>query len=133
MEKKLNKNGSVILIVIFAIALLTILVTGILQMNTEELMLMQNQVNAAETLAIANAGLNDAFAEIRADSSWNAGFTDKSFSNGTYTVTVTGTSPSLTVESSSVLNGFAARVSADLTLSSSAPHVIRIDEFRINE
>ncbi len=133
MNKKLNKNGSVVLIAVFAIALLTVLVTGILQMNTEELMLMQNQVDAAETLAIANAGLNDAFAEIRDNPNWNTGFTDKSFSSGTYTVTVTGTIPLLTVESNSVLNGFTARVAADLTVGSTAPHIIRVDEFRVNE
>ncbi len=133
MKKKFNKNGSVLLIAIFAVALLTVLVTGILQMNTEELMLMQNQISAAETLAIANAGLNDAFAQLRADPNWIAGFTDKSFSSGTYTVTVTGTIPSLTVESDSVLNGFTARLAADLTVSSTVPNVIRIDQFRVNE
>jgi len=133
MKKKWNKNGSVLLVVVFAIALLTILVTGMLQMNTEELMLMQNQVNAAETLEIANAGLNDAFAELRNDSSWDSGFKNKSFSGGTYTVTVSGTLPSLTVESSSLLNGFAARVAADLTVSSTGPHIVRIDQLRINE
>jgi hypothetical protein len=97
MKKKWNRTGSVLLIVVFAIALLTTLVTGMLQMNTEELMLMQNQVNAAETLAIANAGLNDALVELRNDSSWNTGFTDKTFSDGTYTVTVSGALPFLTV------------------------------------
>ena len=61
MKKKWNNNGSILLVVVFAIALLTTLVTGMLQLNTEELMLMQNQVSAVETLAIANAGLNDAF------------------------------------------------------------------------
>ena len=133
MKKKWNKNGSVLLVVVFAIALLTTLVTGMLQMNTEELMLMQNQVNAAETLAIANAGLNDAFAELRSDSSWNTGFTDKSFSDGTYTVTVSGTLPSLTVESTCLLNGFTARVAADLTVSSISPYILKIDQFRVNE
>lgn len=133
MKNKWNKNGSVLLVVVFAVALLTTLVTGILQMNTEELMLMQNQVNAVETLEIANAGLNDAFAELRNDSSWNSGFTDKSFSDGTYTVTVSGTLPSLTVESTSVLSGFTTRIAADLTVSSVSPHILRIDKFRINE
>lgn len=122
-----------LLIAVFATALLTVLVAGMLQMNTEELMLMQNQISAAETIAIANAGLNDAFARLRSDSSWNAGFTNKTFADGTYTVTVSGTSPSLTVESRSVLNGFAAKVSADLFLSSDSPSIIRINKFRVNE
>jgi hypothetical protein len=133
MKEKWNKNGSVLLVVVFAVALLTALVTGILQMNTEELMLMQNQINAVETLEIANAGINDAFAELRNDSSWNSGFTNKSFSSGTYTVTVSGTLPSLTVESTGILSGFTARVAADLTVSSASPHILRIDQFRVNE
>lgn len=133
MKKKWNKNGSVLLVVVFAIALLTVLVAGILQMNTEELMLMQNQINSTKAIAIANAGLNDAFAELRNDSSWNSGFNDKSFSGGSYTVTVTGTSPSLTVESTAVLNGFNARVAADLTISSTGPYILKIDQFRVNE
>ena len=133
MKEKWNKNGSVLLVVVFAVALLTVLVTGILQMNTEELMLMQNQINAVETLEIANAGINDAFAELRNDSSWNSGFTDKSFFGGTYTVTVSGTLPSLIVESTAILSGFTARVAADLTVSSETPHILRIDQFRMNE
>jgi hypothetical protein len=133
MKKKWNKNGSVLLVVVFAVALLTTLVTGILQMNTEELMLMQNQINAVETLEIANAGLNDVFAELRNDSSWNSGFTDKSFSGGTYTVTVSGTLPSLIVESTAILSGFSARVAADLTVSSASPYILRINQFRVNE
>lgn len=133
MKKKWNKNGSVLLVVVFAIALLTVLVAGMLQMNTEELMLMQNQINSAKAIEIANAGLNDAFAQLRSDSSWNDGFTDKSFSGGSYTVTVTGTSPSLTVESTAVINGFTARLAADLTVSSTSPYILKIDKFRVNE
>ena len=133
MKKKWNKNGSVLLVVVFAVALLTTLVAGILQMNTEEIMLMQNQIRSVETLEIANAGLNNAFAELRNDSSWNSGFKNKSFSSGTYSVTVSGTLPSLTVESTGLLNGFTTRVAADITVSSAGPYILRIDQYRINE
>ena len=133
MKNKWNKNGSVLLVVVFAIALLTTLVTGMLHMNTEELMLMQNQVNSAKTLAIANAGLNDAFAELRSDSSWKKGFKNKSFSGGKYTVKVSGTLPSLTVESICSLDGFTARVAVDLTVSSTSPYLLKINQYRVNE
>ena len=36
----------------------------------KEIQLMQNQVYAAEALATAEAGLNDAFKELRADAAW---------------------------------------------------------------
>ena len=133
MKKKSNRNGSVLLIAVFAIALLSTLVAGILQANTEELMVMQNQVNATQAIAIANAGLNDAFAQLRSDSSWDTGFNGKSFTNGSYTVVVSGSLPLLTVESAASSNGYAAKVAADIKVSSSSPYVIQINEFRINE
>jgi len=112
----------VLLITIFAVALLSAITIGILQMNTEEIQLMRNQIRAAEALAIAEAGLNDAFAEIRADSTWTTGFTDKSFNGGSYTVTVTGSLPNLTITSTGTSSqGFVARIEADITVGSSSP------------
>ena len=95
---------------------------------------MRNQIYAAHAMAMAEAGLNDAFARLRADSAWTAGFTDKAFNGGTYTVTVGGTFPNLTIESTASSDqGFVARLAADVTLTGTAPHIIRIDNLRINE
>ena len=69
MKVILKNNGSVIIVVIFAIALLSVITMGILQMNTEEIQLMQNQIYAAQALSTAEAGLNDAFARIRGSGS----------------------------------------------------------------
>jgi hypothetical protein len=134
MNAKHTNNGSVLLIAVFAIALLSAVVTGILQLNTEEIQLMRNQIYAAHAMAMAEAGLNDAFARLRADSAWTVGFTDKAFNGGTYTVTVGGTFPNLTIESTASSDqGFVARLAADVTLTGTAPHIIRIDNLRINE
>ncbi len=134
MKTRLRNNGSVMLMAVFAIALLSVLVMGMLQINTEEIQLMQNQIYAAKALATAEAGLNDAFAEIRVDSSWTAGFTDKAFNGGSYTVTVTGALPNRTISSRGTSSqGFVARVEAETTIGSSSPYVIRIDHLRINE
>jgi Tfp pilus assembly protein PilX len=134
MKRKTRNNGSVFLIVVFVIALLAVLTMGILQMSTEEIQLMQNQIYAAEALATAEAGLNDAFSEIRSDSSWTTGFTNESFNGGSYTVTVTGTLPNRTIESTGTSSqSFVGRVEADVTIGTSSPYVIRIDNLRINE
>jgi Tfp pilus assembly protein PilX len=134
MNGKLRHRGSALLIAIFATALLSAITIGILQMNIEEIQLMRNQISAAKAQAIAEAGLNDAFSELRADSSWTSGFTDKDFDNSSYTVTVTGTLPNLTITSTGTsAQGFVARVEADITVSSTSPYIIRIDSFRINE
>ncbi len=134
MKRKLVHNGSVLLITIFITALLSAITIGILQMNTEEIQLMRNQIYAAQALAVTEAGLNDAFSEVRADSSWNSGFSNKVFDDGSYTVTVSGTLPNLTITSTGTSSqGFVARVEADITVGSSSPYIIRIDSLRINE
>ena len=134
MKVKVENNGSVLLIAIFAIALLAVLTMGILQMNTEEIQLMQNQIYAAGALATAEAGLNDAFSEIRTDSSWTTGFTGEPFNGGTYDVNVTGTLPNRTITSTGTSSqSFVARVEADITTGTTSPYIIRIDNLRINE
>ena len=137
MKAKARHNGAVFLIVVFAIALLTTITVGILVMTTEELQLMQNQLYAANAICIAEAGLNDAFAQIRADSSWtpDAGYINKSFSScGTYTVTYEGSLPDPNIICTGVsVQGYTARVKAKVTIGAVAPYVIRIDDLRINE
>lgn len=130
----MKNNGSVLLIVVFAIALLSVLTIGILQMTTEEIQLLRNQIYATDALATAEAGLNDAFSELRVDPNWSDGFTDKAFNDGSYTVTVSGTLPNLTVESTGTSGqSFVAKVEADVTVGTSSPYIMRIDNLRINE
>jgi len=134
VKEKLRNNGSVMLITIFVIALLSMLVCGMLQMNTEEIQLMQNQIYASVARTIAEAGLNDAYYELRSDSSWTTGFSDKSFDDGSYTVTVAGTLPNLTITSTGTSSrGFASKVEVDVTVGDSDPYIIRVDELRVNE
>lgn len=134
MNHKLKINGSVLLITIFATALLSAITIGILQMNTEEIQLMRNQIYAAKAQAIAEAGLNDAFSELRVDSSWNSGFSNKVFDDGSYTVTVSGTLPNLKITSTGTSSqGFVARVGTDITVGGISPYIIRMDSLRINE
>ena len=134
MKIRMKNNGTVFLIVVFAIALLTTITVGILAMTTEELKLMQNQLYAAQAMCTAEAGLNDAFAQIRSSSSWTTGFTNKAFSGGSYTVTVTGTLPNRTITSTGTSSqGYMARMAADVTIGTSSSYKIRIDNLRINE
>lgn len=134
MRKKTGYKGSVMVLIVFVVALLSTMVVGILQMITEEVQVMRNQICSAQAQAVAEAGMNDAFAEIRADSSWTSGFTDKAFNGGSYSVTVTGALPNLTIESTGTsAQGFVARVAAETTIGTSSPYIIRIDELRINE
>jgi Tfp pilus assembly protein PilX len=134
MKNLLKKSGSVLIVVVFAIALLTAFVAGMLQINAEQFQLMRNEVYAAQSMAIAEAGLADAFSQLRTDSSWTSGFNNKSFGDGSYTVTVTGLLPNLVIESTGTSpQSFIARANAEITVGTTSPYIIRIDKLRINE
>ena len=134
MKMRMKNNGAVFLIVVFAIALIATITMGILVMTTEEVQLMQNQLYAAQAMCTAEAGLNDAFAQIRSSSSWTTGFTNKAFNGGSYTVTVTGTLPNRRITSRGTSpQGYDANVVADITIGASSPYKIRIDDLRVNE
>ena len=129
-----KNRGSVLIIAVFAISLFAAVVAGILQINTEDIQVMQNQVNAVKASCAAEAGLNDAFYELRQDTSWSAGFSSKSFGDGSYSVVVGGTAPNLTIESVGVSSeNFVSRIEADVTVGATSPHVICVDKLRINE
>jgi len=130
MRTKNNQSGSVLLVVVVLVALLAATVMGHLQVNAEEIQLMQNHIHGAEAVALAEAGVNDALAQLRLDSGWNRGFAGKPFHGGSYTVTVVGA----TIRSvGTTPDGFTACVEADVTMAPDGPpYVIRIDELRIN-
>jgi Tfp pilus assembly protein PilX len=129
MNVKVRHRGSVLLLAIFVIAMLGAVAIGMLQLSTEEIQLVRNQICAAEALATAEAGLNDAFSELRTDPNWSAGFIDKAFDGGSYTVDVNGLTVTSTGTSS---QGFVGQVEAGITIGSTSPYVIRIDRLRIN-
>ena len=134
MRNRKKQNGMVMVLVVFIIAFMTVLVVGMLQNSTEEIQLMRNQVNAAQAVSVAQAGLNDAFSELRTDCEWNDGFSGKSYNNGSYDVEVSGSAPSLTVSSTGTSEqDYVAKIEADVTLSAASPYIIRIDSIRINE
>jgi len=125
----------VFITVVFVIAFMAAVVMGIAQINTEEIQLMRNHIGAAEALAVAEAGLNDALAELRSDSSWSGPIADEPFAGGSYDVTVEGSLPDPNIVSEGTSSqGFVARVKAEITVATSGPpYVIRIDALRINE
>jgi Tfp pilus assembly protein PilX len=134
MKINTKNNGSVLLIVVFTIVLLTAFAVGMLDMNSEQIQIMKNEIYAAQARAIADAGIADAFSQLRANSSWTAGFSNKSFGGGSYTVTVTGTLPSLVITSTGTsTQGFTSKVQANATIGTSSPYIIRIDQLRINQ
>jgi Tfp pilus assembly protein PilX len=134
MKTKIKNKGSVLLIVVFTIVLLTAFVVGMLQINSEQIQIMKNEIFTAQAKAIAEAGIADAFSQLRTNSSWTTGFSNKSFGGGSYTVTATGDLPVLVVISTGTsAQSFVSRVKADITVGSTSPYKIRINKLKVNQ
>jgi len=136
MKLKFKNNGSVFLIVTFVIALLAMVAMGILQMNTQEIQLVQHRLFAAQALAAAEAGLNEAMAEIRQDSSWHRKLPNVppsgSVGKGSYKIRGDGDKLIITGTVTDWLN-YTAKVEAEVTISNDQPCIIRIDKYIVNE
>jgi type II secretory pathway component PulK len=131
MKKEIKKSGSILVVVVFAIALLTAFVAGMLQLNAEQIQLMRNEVYAAQAKAIAEAGIAYAFAQLRKDSGWTTKEYTENFGDGSYTVSATDCN---VISTGTSAQGFTARVQADITIGGSvSPYIVRVDKLRINE
>jgi hypothetical protein len=125
-----SESGSVLLVVVLLVALLAAVVMGHLQVNTEEIQLVQNHIGGAEAMAMAEAGLNDALAQLRRDPGWRAGYADKPFGGGSYTVTVDGSTVTATALTA---RGFVAKVQAEITGGTGdSGSLIEVSKLRIN-
>ncbi len=129
MKVELKDDGVALLIVVFIIALLAAVAIGMLQLNTEDIQLVQNQINAAQAVATAEAGLNDAFSRIRQGGDPNISST--SFNGGSYIVTTAD--GNVVTSTGTTAQGFVARVRAGITIGAVSPYRIRIDSLRVNE
>ena len=133
MMKNKNRIGSVLLIAVFAIAVVTALVGGMLAIATEQIQLLSNQTSSVQALQVAEAGINDAMASLRSNRAWNAGFTNKTFWIGSYTVDVNNVNlPSVVIRSAGAANGYTARMTARVTVGDISPYVVRMDNLRVN-
>ncbi len=120
-----RKSGTVLILTVFIIAMLSIAVSGMLSAISSDLSLMQNHIDSAEAEMMALAGLNDAFDQIRRDRDWDEGFSNKAFNGGTYSVDVD--EDEITVVGTTE-KGFSARLVTEVTISPiGPPYTIRQD------
>jgi hypothetical protein len=126
------------MLTVFVIAMLSTLVVGMLKINSEEIQLIRNQIYAAQALALAEAGLNSAMAKMREDPAWKVGWDHMAvpaklnFTGGEFSVEVDDNKVTITASVDS-WQGYTSTVEAEVTMSADSPHIIRIDNYRVNE
>ncbi len=83
-----NETGSALLITLLLMVMLTIVVLTAANVAQTDVELSFNQVHGEQSFYVAEAGVKRAFVSINSDSSWDAGFIDVPFGEGSYSVVV---------------------------------------------
>ncbi len=115
---------------VFLVAFSVLLVGALLRSQTSDLQISRNHISSMKALFVADAGVEDAIAELRDDYTWNTGFTGKVFPSGStssYTVEVTNNQPTVEILSTGMVNGYVRKIQVELTVGdSSSPYSIRV-------
>ena len=88
MRALANNKGTALLIALALMALMTVAAITALDRATTDVDLSYNQLHDDQAFYIAEAGAKRACASLASDADWRDGFSDISFSSGTYTVVV---------------------------------------------
>ena len=83
-----NPRGSALLVVLALILLASAAAMVTLDAANTEIELSYNQIHEEQAFYVAESGAIRAFSTLNVDSAWRAGYTDVSFSEGVYTVTL---------------------------------------------
>ena len=125
-----NRTGSVLLVTLFLIAFSSLLVGGLLHALTSDLQIVRNHATSTKALFVADAGIEDAIAALRANRAWDAGFTQKELPAGSghhYTVRVVNNAPTAVITSTGVVSGFERRIEVRASVyGRSVPYSVRV-------
>ncbi len=112
MRRLRDRRGSTLVINILTVTIFALLAGVVWVSARSQVKTSVYQTRQYQAQALAEAGLEDALAELREDASWRTGFTDKPFGDGTYTVTLSTNSPPMVVSTgySKSIFGFGAAV-----------------------
>jgi Tfp pilus assembly protein PilX len=126
-----GQHGAALVIALIVMTMLSMLAIGSLEMLTLNIQIASNHMHDLQALYIADAGMEDAIMELRSDSSWDTGFTDKEFpvgSGNTYTVTIDNSdSPSIVITSTGIVSDFQRSLEAQVEITgASAPYTVEM-------
>ncbi len=137
MHHSESQKGSVVIVVAFVAVLVGLLTVSMLMLLTADTEEVQNHRGSVRALAIAEAGIENAIQQLRANASWNAGFSNVVFpagSSSTYSVTVDNSQyPDVTLVGTSQVDGFTRQLTVTVVVSgppTPAPYPVRIKSWR---
>ena len=97
-----SRRGAVLLLVLFLMVITAPIILMMLDNHTTQTRCLHNHIQGTAALYVAEAGIQDAMAELIRTPTWRDGFADKEFPAGsshTYTVAVSVAGTDLVLES----------------------------------
>ena len=112
------RAGAALLLVLFIITIVTLMVVNVLDVTTLELSALRNSLDYERALHLCNAGIQEAAAQLEADSTWRGVITDGAYpADNTYEVTaVDGATSTVTVTALGVSGDVTRTVQAVIEL-----------------
>ncbi len=89
-KKVSSQSGAVLLFALGVMLILFIIGMRFLSVTASRQMVSNNQKDSLQAQLIAEAGIADALHELEKDRNWRAGFGNKVFAGGTYSVSIKG-------------------------------------------
>lgn len=119
IAKKVNniERGAVLIIALMVASALSLLIISTLEMVTSGTYIANNHKKYLQSLYIADAGVEDSIKHLRANPSWSAGFSNKSFESGIYTVSINNSSyPLITITSTGTVNNNSVTIESQVEI-----------------
>ena len=130
-----NEQGSFLIMTTFALGLFSTLAIGFLLLATTDLRISSLDAWTRQAEYVAKAGIHESIYQLSLDKNWDEGFTDVVLSSDqTYSVTVTNSSPTITLISSGTANGYSKTIEANLSISelkSNGKYRIRVNTWEL--
>ena len=103
-----------LIIIVLALSA-TAMITATLKLTTGAATLQRRALVREQAVFLADAGLEHALINLKNDSSWRTGFTNKALGAGTYTVSLTDSGSTILIVSTGDVNGTQGVLNASVT------------------
>ncbi len=116
--KRARRRGIALILVIFAIAFITVLAVAMLDEATLDLAILRNHTSGLRALYAANAGISEAIVALREeyDTAGTVAGTLPGGSTATFSAEIDNDEPVVTVTSTGQADGFTRRMTARLVV-----------------
>ncbi|MEK9657365.1 MAG: hypothetical protein VW378_03190 [bacterium] len=128
-----KEKGSVLVMTLFAIALLSILITGIMVVLSSEIHIASQDAWARQAGFVAETAIAESMYQLTLNDNWNTGFTNEPFgTDQQYSALIINKNPLVTIHASGTAHGVTRQIEASLVIidkTTTGKFALRVDSW----